>query len=97
MHARTRGAIALGPMNNSTGGQVFMALDTGKLIWRSQWTEIPMTQQVKLHFEELAAGESLILTFTNKHGQVIGDGPCWKGEASGNNHSIDTPLPTRTN
>ena len=60
-----------------------MALDTGKLIWQSQWTEIPMTHQVKDRVEELAAGEFWMLTFTNKHGKVIGDGPGWK--APGNN------------
>jgi hypothetical protein len=94
MHSRTQGAIALGPMNNLIGGQVFMALDTGKLIRRFQWTEIPKTQQVKDCVKELAAGKNWMLTFKNKHGKVIGDGPGWT--APGNDNSIDNPPPKQT-
>ena len=68
-----------------------MALHTGKFIRRSQWTEIPMTHQVKACIEELAAGENWKLTFANKHGQVIGVGPFWKGKAPSNDNSIDNP------
>ena len=50
-----------------------------------------MTHQVKDCVEELVAGESWMLTFTNEHGKVIGDGPGWK--APGNYDSIDNPLP----
>ncbi len=33
--ARTRGAISMGPSGNMSGGQRFLALDTGKMIVRS--------------------------------------------------------------
>jgi hypothetical protein len=46
MLPRTRGAIALGSSGNTTGGHVFMALDTGAVIRRSQWTVIPVTDEV---------------------------------------------------
>jgi hypothetical protein len=80
-------------MKNLTGGQVFMALDTGKVIWQSQWSEIPMTQQVKDCVKKLAAGEDWMLIFTNEHGKVIGDRPGW--QAPGNNDSINNPPPNK--
>jgi hypothetical protein len=33
--ARTHGAISMGPSGNMSGGQHFLALDTGKLIVRN--------------------------------------------------------------
>ena len=35
--ARTRGAISMGPSGNLSGGQRFLALDTGKMIVRICW------------------------------------------------------------
>ncbi len=40
--ARTCGAISMGPSGNLSGGQRFLALDTGKLIVRNCWKELPM-------------------------------------------------------
>ncbi len=40
--ARTRGAISMGLSGNLSGGQCFLALDTGKMIVRSCWKELPM-------------------------------------------------------
>ncbi len=37
--ARMRGAISMGPSRNLSGGQCFLALDTGKLIVRNCWKE----------------------------------------------------------
>ena len=46
MKPRCQVAIALGLLPTSTTGYVFMALDTGKIIIRSQFKEIPMTESV---------------------------------------------------
>ncbi len=40
--ACTRGAISMGPSGNLSKGQRFLALDTGKLIVRNCWKELPM-------------------------------------------------------
>jgi hypothetical protein len=40
--ARTCRAISMGPSGNLSGGQCFFALDTGKLIVRNCWKELPM-------------------------------------------------------
>jgi hypothetical protein len=77
MLPRTRGAIALGSSGNTMGGHVFMALDTGAVIRRSQWTVIPVTDEVRARVELLGANEPRLLTWYNRHGDVIGDGPAW--------------------
>ena len=77
MLPRTRGAIALGPSGNTTGGQVFMALDTGHLIRRSQYRIIPVTAEVRARVEQLGANEPRQLTWYNRHGDIIGDKPAW--------------------
>ena len=42
----TRGAFALGRMGNATGGQVLLALDTGKLLRWSNVKVVTMTTEV---------------------------------------------------
>ncbi len=74
---RQRAAIALGPSQTSTTSYLFMALDTGKIINRAQFTEIPMTKSVIARVNELGSGEPELLTWTNRRGEVIGDGPTW--------------------
>jgi hypothetical protein len=44
--ARTHGAISMGPSGNLSGGQCLLALDTGKLIVRNCWKELPMPSAV---------------------------------------------------
>jgi len=68
MRPRTRGAIALGPSSTSTTGYAFMALDTGKIIIRSQFNEIPMTESVIARVNQLGANEPRLLTWTNRQG-----------------------------
>ena len=77
MLPRTRGAIALGSSGNTTGGQVFMALDTGAVIRRSPWKAIPVTDEVRAQVELLGANEPRQLIWYNRHGDVNGDGPAW--------------------
>ena len=36
------GATSMGPSGNLSGGQRFLALNTGKLIVRNRWKELPM-------------------------------------------------------
>jgi len=77
MKPRCRGAIALGLSPTSTKGYVFMALDTGKIIIRSQFKEIPMTKSVIARINQLGLSEPIMLTWTNCHGKNVGDGPLW--------------------
>ncbi len=70
---RTRGAISIGNSGNLTGGQAFMALDTGAKITRFQWTELPMPKTVIDRVNQIGKNEPPILTFTNRHGDKIGD------------------------
>ncbi len=43
---RTRGAILLGNSGNLSGGQMFLALDTGATVIRHQWVVLPMPSSV---------------------------------------------------
>jgi len=74
MQPRTRGAIALGTRGNSNDGQIFMALDTGKVIRRTHWTVHPVTDLVRRRVEELGLDEPRLLTWFDRHGQEISDG-----------------------
>jgi hypothetical protein len=70
---RKRGAISIGNSGNLTGGQAFMALDTGAKITRFQWTELPMPKAVIERVNQIGKDKPSILTFTNRHGDEIGD------------------------
>ena len=50
-----------------------MALDTGAKITRFQWTELPMPKAVIDRVNQIGKYEPSILTFTNRHGDKIGD------------------------
>ncbi len=43
---RTRAAISLGNSGNLSGGQMFLALDTGHTITQLQWVVLPMPSAV---------------------------------------------------
>jgi hypothetical protein len=73
MHPRTKGAIALGPSRNIQGGFKFMALDTGKKITRRSWDVIPMPDIVIERVNTLGADQPEQMTFTDRHGRIIGD------------------------
>ncbi len=70
---RTRGAISLGSSGNLSGGQIFLALDTGHTIVRHQWVVLPMTPAVIARVNLLRKAEPSLLTFTDRHGWEIGD------------------------
>eukprot|EP00957_Ditylum_brightwellii_P017274 1301362-Ditylum_brightwellii.AAC.1 len=57
MNDRTIGAIALGPSFNLQGGYKFMSLETGKLIHRRKFTELPMPENVIKQVERRAEQE----------------------------------------
>lgn len=71
--ARTKGAISLGPSGNLQGGHRFMALDTGMKITRRQWDVIPMPDLVIARVNALGKDEPELLTFTDRHGRLVGD------------------------
>jgi hypothetical protein len=70
---RTKAAISLGNSGNLSGGQLFLALDSGQTIVRHQWVVLPVPPAVIDRINLLGKNEPSILTFTNQHGQVIGD------------------------
>jgi hypothetical protein len=70
---RTCGAISMGPSGNLSGGQRFLALDTGKLIFRNCWKELPMPLAVINRVNVLDSIERSMLVFTDCLGGVIGN------------------------
>jgi hypothetical protein len=70
---RTRAAILLGNAGSLSGGQLFLALDSGQSIVRHQWVVLPVPPAVIDRVNLIEKNEPSILTFTNHHGQVIGN------------------------
>ncbi len=70
---RMRAAILVGNSGNLSGGQLFLALDSGQTIVRHQWVVLPVPPAVIGCVNLLGINEPSILTFTNQHGQDIGD------------------------
>jgi hypothetical protein len=70
---RTKGAIVLGPTGNNQGGYYFMALSTGKKITCYSWDEIPTPDTVIDQVNKLGRDQPEQLTFTDHHGNWIGD------------------------
>ncbi len=77
MNMRRCRAIVLGPSPTLTTSYLFLALDTGKIINRAQFTEIPMTASVIGRVDQLGSGKPAMLTWTNRCIETIGDGPLW--------------------
>jgi hypothetical protein len=71
--ARTKGAISLGPSRNLQSGVKFMALNSGKKIARRIWDVIPMLDVVINRGNELGKDQPSLMTFTDRHGHLIGD------------------------
>jgi hypothetical protein len=69
----TRAAILLGHLGNLSGGQLFVALNTGHTITWHQWAVLPMPPAVIARVNLLGKVEQSILTFTDRHGREIGD------------------------
>ncbi len=58
----TRAAILLGSPGNLSGGQIFLALDTGHTIARYQWVVLPMPSAVIARMSLIGNAEPSILT-----------------------------------
>ena len=65
--AHTRGAISMGPSGNLSGGQRFLALDTGKMIVWNCWKELPMPLAVINCVNVLGHAKRSLLVFTDRH------------------------------
>jgi hypothetical protein len=70
--ARMHGAISMGPSGNLSGGQCFLALDTGKLIVGNCWRELPMSLAVINWVNVLGCAKHSLLVFNDRLGRVIG-------------------------
>jgi hypothetical protein len=47
------------------------------IINHAQFEEIPMAAGMIAHVNELGSGKPELLTWTNRRGEIIGDGPSW--------------------
>ncbi len=65
----------LGNSGNLSGGQIFLALDTGHTITWHQWVVLLMPPAVIARVNLLGKAKPSILTFTGWHGREIGDYP----------------------
>jgi hypothetical protein len=63
--ARTHEAISMGPSGNLFGGHHFLALDTGTLIVRNHWKELPMPLAVIDRVNMLGCAKHSLLVFTD--------------------------------
>ncbi len=66
-------AILVGSSGNLSGGQIFLALDTGHTIIWHQWVTLPMPPMVIDCNNLLGQRKPAMLIFTDRHGQDIGD------------------------
>ncbi len=74
-----------------------MALDTGKVINRAQFTEILMMAGVIARVNELGSGKPELLTWTNRRGETIGNGLTWNtAEASTKDASMTSDVAGET-
>ena len=69
----TRGAISMELSGNLSGGQRFLALDSGKLIVRNCWKELPIPSAVIDHVNVLGCAQRSMLVFTDCYGCTIGN------------------------
>ena len=70
---RTTGAIALESNDNLQGGCKFLSLNTGKVLDRRNFTELPITTDVIKRVEELAAKENSEINFYDRNNNLIED------------------------
>jgi hypothetical protein len=82
----------MGPSGNLFGGQHFLALDTGKLIVRNRWKELPMPSAVIDHVNVLGHAERSMLVFTDQHSCAIGNYTATVNEAGAEDESVVNDL-----
>jgi hypothetical protein len=71
--AQTKGANYLVPSGNLQGGFNFIVLNTGKKIVRRSRGVIPMPALVIDRVNSLGSNQPQQMTFTDRHGRLIGD------------------------
>ena len=71
--ARIKGALSLGSSGHLQGGFKLMALNTEKKITRRNLDAIPMLDLVIACVNVLRIDQLELLTFTDRHGRLIGD------------------------
>jgi hypothetical protein len=71
--ARTKGAISLGPSGNLQGGFKFIPLNTRKKIVGRSWDVISIPDVVITRVNALGSDQPRQMTFTDRHGRLIGD------------------------
>ncbi len=86
--ACTWGAISMGPSKHLSGGQLFLALDTDKLIVRKCWKELPMPLAVINHVNVFGCTKRSMLVFTDCLGRAIGDYTPTVNEAGEEDESV---------
>eukprot|EP00957_Ditylum_brightwellii_P092570 7049605-Ditylum_brightwellii.AAC.1 len=77
MDDRSIGTITMGPSFNLQGGYTFLILETGNMIHRREFTELPIPDNIIKHIEQLATldGEDGNIIFTNRAGTEVADIP----------------------
>jgi hypothetical protein len=70
---QTQAANLVSSSGNLSGGQSFLALDTGHTIIRHQWVALPMLPLVIDCINLLGQCEPTMLTFINRHSRDTGD------------------------
>ena len=73
MAARTGGAIAMRPTGNVQGGYWFYSLNTGRMLNRKNWTELPMPADVIQRVHAIAKGTIHGLLFTDRRNEEYDD------------------------
>ena len=75
MMPRTVGAICLGPTGNAQGTHFFMSLQTGRLLRRPHWTELPMPHDVITRVSSIGRNQGMprSLTFGDRYGHELFD------------------------
>jgi hypothetical protein len=66
MATRTVGALALRPTGNDQGGYYFFSLNTGRVLNRNHWTELPMPADVITRIHALARRNPGGMKFSNR-------------------------------
>ena len=76
MVPRTVGAICLGPTGNQQGTHYFLSLQTGRVLKRTNFTELPMPDDVIDRVSALGRQQGMprSLTFGDRYGHILHDG-----------------------
>jgi hypothetical protein len=82
----------MGPSGNLSGGQRFLTLETGKLIVRICWKELPMPLAVINHVNVLGPAKRSMFVFIDRHGRAIGNYTPLVNEADAEDDSVVNDL-----